>query len=117
MQLKGILIQYILGKLSIIMNRTISNQVNTELDYKLKEISSKLDIELDQQDALNIIPSIQVFHKEYEVTDKLGEGCLGLVKKVIHRETGQEFAIKIVTTTDEEIIRNVRPHTNILDDN
>jgi calcium/calmodulin-dependent protein kinase I len=37
----------------------------------------------------------------------LGEGCIGLVKAIVDIRTGEQFAVKKVTTNDEEIICNV----------
>ena len=37
----------------------------------------------------------------------LGEGCIGLVKKVISQLSNEEYAVKKVVTDDEEIIFNV----------
>lgn len=71
------------------------------------ELGKKLDIELTPFDAENIIPSTKGFYEEYEIHERLGEGCLGLVKRVVHKQTGIEYAIKIVATQDDEIIRNV----------
>lgn len=37
-------------------------------------------------------------HKRYEFTDhKLGQGAFGSVLKCVHRATGREFAVKIIT--------------------
>lgn len=37
-------------------------------------------------------------HKRYEFTDqKLGQGAFGQVLKCLHRATGREFAVKIIT--------------------
>jgi calcium/calmodulin-dependent protein kinase I len=37
----------------------------------------------------------------------LGEGCIGLVKAVERKSDKKLFAVKIVKTNDEEIIKNV----------
>lgn len=62
------------------------------------ELGRKLDIEITSSDAENIIPNTKEFFENYEVCERLGEGCLGLVKRVVHKTTGQEFAVKIVAT-------------------
>jgi calcium/calmodulin-dependent protein kinase I len=37
----------------------------------------------------------------------LGEGCIGLVKSIRRKSDSKVFAVKIVKTTDEEIVKNV----------
>jgi calcium/calmodulin-dependent protein kinase I len=34
----------------------------------------------------------------YEVLDVLGEGCIGLVKRIRNKKTGEYFAVKMVAT-------------------
>jgi calcium/calmodulin-dependent protein kinase I len=47
------------------------------------------------------------YYRNYEELEVLGEGCIGLVKALKNKITGEEFAVKKVMTSDEEIICNV----------
>ncbi|CAK66762.1 unnamed protein product (macronuclear) [Paramecium tetraurelia] len=76
-------------------------------EEQLLELGRKLDIEITSSDVENIVPNTKEFFEEYEMHERLGEGCLGLVKRVVLKRTGQEFAVKIVATQDDEIIRNM----------
>ncbi|CAD8207433.1 unnamed protein product [Paramecium pentaurelia] len=76
-------------------------------EEQLFELGRKLDIEITSSDVENIVPNTKEFFEEYEMHERLGEGCLGLVKRVVQKKTGQEFAVKIVATQDDEIIRNM----------
>ena len=71
-----------------------------------------MDVEISEFDSELICPNVTSFDNEYDVYEILGEGCLGLVKRIVHRESKMEFAVKIVCTQDDEIIRNVRNHSN-----
>jgi len=44
------------------------------------------------------------FEKVYEEGKFLGEGCSSVVKSCVHRESGLEYAVKIMRTDDEEKI-------------
>ncbi|CAD8117575.1 unnamed protein product [Paramecium sonneborni] len=92
-------------QLNHIINKPIQSlQIREE---QLFELGKKLDIEITPSDVENIVPNTKEFFEEYEMHERLGEGCLGLVKKVVQKRTGQEFAVKIVATQDDEIIRNM----------
>ncbi|CAD8118147.1 unnamed protein product [Paramecium sonneborni] len=92
-------------QLNHIINKPIQPlQIREE---QLFELGKKLDIEITSSDAENIVPNTKEFFEEYEMHERLGEGCLGLVKRVVQKRTGQEFAVKIVATQDDEIIRNM----------
>lgn len=43
----------------------------------------------------------------YDEQEVLGEGCIGLVKAIKRKSDGKLFAVKIVKTSDEEIVKNV----------
>ena len=47
-------------------------------------------------------------YRSYEELEILGEGCIGLVKCVRRKSDGLLFAVKIVKTGDEEIVKNVK---------
>lgn len=71
-------------------------------------LAKKLEVQLNLEDQEYIFSSTKEFFSNYEVRETLGEGCIGLVKRAVHRQSNQHFAVKIVATTDEEIIRNVK---------
>lgn len=92
------------------MEEETTSDLNTSLKVMrsgLLQLAKKLDLPLNIEDQDYIIASTKGFFDDYTVGETLGEGCIGLVKRVIHKATQQHFAAKIVATTDEEIIRNV----------
>lgn len=50
---------------------------------QLIELGRKLDIEITSIDVDNIIPNTKEFFEDYEIHERLGEGCLGLVKRIV----------------------------------
>ena len=62
------------------------------------ELGKKLDIEITPRGVDTIVPNVKEFFEDYEMHERLGEGCLGLVKRVVEKKSGQEFAVKIVAT-------------------
>lgn len=62
------------------------------------ELGKKLDIEITPRGVDTIIPNVKEFFEDYEMQERLGEGCLGLVKRVVEKKTGLEYAVKIVAT-------------------
>ncbi|CAD8175537.1 unnamed protein product [Paramecium pentaurelia] len=91
------------------LNAIINKQVQPLYmrEEQLIELGRKLDLEITSIDVDNIIPNTKEFFEDYEIHERLGEGCLGLVKRIVQKNTGLEFAVKIVATQDEEIIRNM----------
>ena len=83
-----------------------------DLSEELSELGRKLNVEILEFDLEYICPNVTSFDNEYDVYEVLGEGCLGLVKRIVHKESLMEFAVKIVRTQDDEIIRNVKNHLN-----
>jgi len=69
--------------------------------------AAKLNLELTKDDMTFITFGLADYHKKYEEQEILGEGCIGLVKALVDRTTGERWAVKQVTTTDEEIVSNV----------
>lgn len=47
------------------------------------------------------------YTSQFTEMEELGEGCIGLVRALENNITGERFAVKKVTTSDEEIICNV----------
>ena len=47
------------------------------------------------------------YHEKYKEGDILGEGCIGLVRSIVRKRDGYEFACKTVKTDAEEIVKNV----------
>lgn len=50
----------------------------------------------------------KVFLERYEVMEELGKGRYGIVKRVVEKSTGREFASKFVKTikaTDRKLVR------------
>ncbi|CAD8108082.1 unnamed protein product [Paramecium sonneborni] len=92
-------------QLNAIINKPI--QPFQMREEKLIELGKKLDVEITQIDVENIIPNTKEFFEDYEIHERLGEGCLGLVKRIVQKTTGLDFAVKIVATQDDEIIRNM----------
>ncbi|CAD8165795.1 unnamed protein product [Paramecium octaurelia] len=74
---------------------------------ELIDLGKKLDIEINTMDSEFICPNTKEFHENYDILEVLGEGCLGLVKRIIQKSTQDLFAVKIVQTQDDEIIRNM----------
>lgn len=50
---------------------------------QLIELGRKLDIEITSIDIDNIILNTKEFFEDYEIHERLGEGCLGLVKRIV----------------------------------
>jgi calcium/calmodulin-dependent protein kinase I len=48
-------------------------------------LGQKLDVELNEFDCEYIFPNVKKFDEEYEMMEFLGEGCLGLVKRILHK--------------------------------
>ncbi|CAD8093062.1 unnamed protein product [Paramecium primaurelia] len=92
-------------QLNAIINKPI--QPLQMREEQLIELGKKLDLEITSIDVENIIPNTKEFFEEYEIHERLGEGCLGLVKRIVQKNTGLEFAVKIVATQDDEIVRNM----------
>ncbi|CAK94607.1 unnamed protein product (macronuclear) [Paramecium tetraurelia] len=92
-------------QLNAIINKPI--QPLQMREEQLIELGKKLDVEITSIDVENIIPNTKEFFEDYEIHERLGEGCLGLVKRIVQKNTGLEFAVKIVATQDDEIIRNM----------
>ena len=64
------------------------------------------EFKLKENDVKNNIFYTNNIEEFYIFKEILGEGCVGLVKKVIRKKDNKEFAIKIVNTKDEETIGN-----------
>lgn len=60
------------------------------------DLGQKLDVEFSDLDSLYICADIKKFDEEYEMMEILGEGCLGLVKRIVNKNTQEEYAVKIV---------------------
>ncbi|EDV29862.1 uncharacterized protein TRIADDRAFT_19422 [Trichoplax adhaerens] len=59
------------------------------------------------------------FHKVYQLGSLLGNGSFSTVRKCTHKETGKEFAVKIVsrrlnTTREEQILKLLQSHEHIV---
>ena len=80
------------------------------ISWRIDNISKKLDLELSYFQTDKIFLDVSQFFAEYEILNVLGEGCIGLVKRVMQSKTGLFYAVKMVSTTDEEVIRNVNIH-------
>lgn len=50
---------------------------------------------------------LKKFSERFEELNVLGEGTVGLVKKCMEKSTRKFYAVKIVRTTDEEILENM----------
>jgi calcium/calmodulin-dependent protein kinase I len=61
-------------------------------------LGKKLDIEITPRGVDTIVPNVKQFFEDYEMHERLGEGCLGLVKRVVEKKSGLEYAVKIVAT-------------------
>jgi calcium/calmodulin-dependent protein kinase I len=61
--------------------------------------------------------SSEEYYRNYEELRTLGEGCIGLVKSIKRISDEAKFAVKQVTTDDEEIVRNVAIFVKSSDDN
>ncbi|CAD8068673.1 unnamed protein product [Paramecium primaurelia] len=97
--------QQLKGRLQLIIKKPSYYEKN--LQEELKELGKKLDVEFSDLDSLYICADIKKFDQEYEMMEILGEGCLGLVKRIVNKHTKEEYAVKIVQTQDDEIIRNM----------
>lgn len=59
----------------------------------------------------------KVFHERYDVMEELGKGRYGIVKRVVEKSTGHEFASKFVKTikaTDRKLVREEIKIMNLL---
>lgn len=79
-------------------------------------MAEKLGVTLTEEDLICIKFSLEDYQKKYHFVSNiisyveeevLGEGCIGLVKSIRRRSDQKAFAVKIVKTTDEEIVKNV----------
>ncbi|CAD8099180.1 unnamed protein product [Paramecium sonneborni] len=93
------------GQILHILNKPLP--VNKDQIEQLQDLAKKLDVEINSVDSEIICPNTKEFDNNYDILEVLGEGCLGLVKKIIHKTTQELFAVKIVQTQDDEIIRNM----------
>ncbi|CAK74290.1 unnamed protein product (macronuclear) [Paramecium tetraurelia] len=97
--------QQLKGRLQLIIKKPSYYEKNSQ--EELQELGQKLDVEFSDLDSLYICADTKKFDQEYEMMEILGEGCLGLVKRIINKQTKEEYAVKIVQTQDDEIIRNM----------
>ncbi|CAD8098248.1 unnamed protein product [Paramecium sonneborni] len=97
--------QQLKGRLQLIIKKPSYDERNSL--EELNELSKKLDVDFSDIDSQSICADIKKFEEEYEMMEILGEGCLGLVKRIVNKKTQEEFAVKIVQTQDDEIIRNM----------
>lgn len=74
-----------LGRISCIIKKPIP--VTKDHCEELQELGRKLDVEISEFDTEYICPNVTTFNNEYDVHEILGEGCLGLVKRIVHKET------------------------------
>lgn len=44
-----------------------------------------MDVEINEFDSEYICPNLKKFDEDYEMMEILGEGCLGLVKRIVHK--------------------------------
>ncbi|CAK74434.1 unnamed protein product (macronuclear) [Paramecium tetraurelia] len=115
--LRGIEFWQQIGQILHILNRPLP--VTKDQIEELLDLGKKLDIEINTMDSEFICPNTKEFHENYDILEVLGEGCLGLVKKIIHKTSQDLYAVKIVQTQDDEIIRNFKrliklSHENIV---
>jgi serine/threonine protein kinase len=97
------------------MNRTrkldeLRQKAKKELHIKMNINKDKDQIEDPEKLKLreiNIQYLKEGFDKFFEEKEILGEGCMGLVRRVIKLENNQQYACKMVKTNDEETIKNV----------
>ncbi|CAK85880.1 unnamed protein product (macronuclear) [Paramecium tetraurelia] len=115
--LRGIAFKQHVGQILHILNKPLP--ITKDQIEELQDLGKKLDIEINSIDSEFICPNTKEFHQNYDMLEVLGEGCLGLVKKIIHKTTQNLYAVKIVQTQDDEIIRNFQrliklSHENIV---
>lgn len=82
----------------------VANSLKLEQD-QLKKVDRQDLIEerRKQEDALESVFYINSgFSDLYEEMEILGEGCVGIVRRVIRRSDSAVFACKMVRTNDEE---------------
>ncbi|CAD8170348.1 unnamed protein product [Paramecium pentaurelia] len=97
--------QQLRGRIQLIIKKPLDDE--KDLQEELQELGRKLDVEINEFDSEYICPNLKKFDEEYEMMEILGEGCLGLVKRIVHKQSQIEYAVKIVQTQDDEIIRNM----------
>ncbi|CAD8069289.1 unnamed protein product [Paramecium primaurelia] len=97
--------QQLRGRIQLIIKKPLNDE--KDLLEELQELGRKLDVEINEFDSEYICPNLKKFDEEYEMMEILGEGCLGLVKRIVHKQSQIEYAVKIVQTQDDEIIRNM----------
>ena len=56
------------------------------------------------------------FENKYEILEIIGEGCTGLVRKCVNKETKELLAVKIVRTNEIEILKAVKEEFMIQSD-
>lgn len=62
-----------------------------------KEFLNKDQVTVRQTDFVNVCNDLNVFKEKYAMDSAmLGAGAFGTVKKITHRATGNEFAVKII---------------------
>ncbi|CAK76827.1 unnamed protein product (macronuclear) [Paramecium tetraurelia] len=97
--------QQLRGRIQLIIKKPLNDE--KDLYEELQELGRKLDVEINEFDSEYICPNLKKFDEDYEMMEILGEGCLGLVKRIVHKQSQIEYAVKIVQTQDDEIIRNM----------
>lgn len=54
------------------------------------------------------------FSEFYEELETIGQGCSGVVKKCVHKASGQVFAVKIISIRHEERLLIVNNNMTLL---
>ncbi|KAM3146386.1 hypothetical protein pb186bvf_001355 [Paramecium bursaria] len=91
------------GQMQLVINKSET------LDQKqlVANFLNRLNITILPEDENNIFFDLKQYSEMYIEKEILGEGCIGLVKTVIRKSDNQQFAVKIVKTDDEEIVKNM----------
>ncbi|KAL4508228.1 hypothetical protein ABPG72_021601 [Tetrahymena utriculariae] len=87
----------------------LKSSIKGSLNLKISQetmFSQRKEI-IQQDSAYNIYYIMGNFHLYYQEFEILGEGCVGLVKKVRKISTGEYFACKTVKLKDEETVMQV----------
>eukprot|EP00826_Nyctotherus_ovalis_P059986 TRINITY_DN8389_c0_g1_i1.p2 TRINITY_DN8389_c0_g1~~TRINITY_DN8389_c0_g1_i1.p2 ORF type:complete len:131 (+),score=35.81 TRINITY_DN8389_c0_g1_i1:462-854(+) len=73
-----------------------------------KRIESVAQQRLAETEMQSFADCKNAFETKYELREVLGQGVSGLVKKCVNKKTGELFAVKMVRTSDIEIVKAIK---------
>ncbi|XP_051161896.1 titin homolog isoform X2 [Leptopilina boulardi] len=99
------------------VRREIENEKEMKDQMSDKEIEEESFCEKNMEKTIVTTEDGKIFPDRYEVMEELGKGRYGIVKRVVEKSTGREFASKFVKTikaTDKKLVREEINIMNLL---